>query len=54
MPINKKEPLEVKEIEERVSIFDPSINAYREVPKSLALKFIESAKEVEQKLEEEK
>ena len=37
-----------------VSIFDPTINAFREVPESLALKFIKSAKEVERKLKEKK
>ena len=30
-----------------VSIYDPSIDAYREVPLELAEKFVESAKEVE-------
>ena len=30
-----------------VSIYDPSIDAYREVPLELAKKFVESAKEVE-------
>ena len=30
-----------------VSIYDPSIGAYREVPLELAEKFVESAKEVE-------
>ena len=29
-----------------VSIYDPSIDAYREVPLELAEKFVESAKEV--------
>jgi len=30
-----------------ISIYDPSIDAYREVPLELAEKFVESAKEVE-------
>ena len=43
-----------KEPERLVSVFDPTANAYREVPESLARKFIESAKEVEKKLEAKK
>lgn len=35
-----------------VSIFDPTVNAYREVPEDLAQKFISSAKEVEAKQKE--
>jgi len=35
-----------------VSYFDPSIGAYREVPLELAEKFVESAKEVEQKIKD--
>ena len=30
-----------------VSIYDPSVNAYREVPLELAEKFVKSVKEVE-------
>ena len=30
-----------------ISIYDPSVDAYREVPLELAEKFVESAKEVE-------
>ena len=37
-----------------ISIYDPSIDAYREVPLELAEKFVESAKELERKLKEEK
>ena len=33
--------------EKMISIYDPSIDAYREVPLELAEKFVESAKEVE-------
>ncbi len=40
--------------EKMISIYDPTVNAFREVPISLAKKFIESAKDVEQKLKEEK
>ncbi len=40
--------------EKKVSIFDPVINAFREVPLSLAEKFVQSAKEVERKLKENK
>lgn len=41
------------ENEELVSIFDPSINAFREVPLSVAKQFIQSAKELEEKLKNE-
>ena len=40
--------------EKMVSMYDPAVDAFREVPVSLAKKFIESAKEIEKKLEEEK
>jgi hypothetical protein len=33
--------------EKMVSIYDPTVNAYREVPLELAEKFVESAKETE-------
>jgi RNase P subunit RPR2 len=46
--VSKPEP------EKMVSIYDPTVNAFREVPESLARKFIESAKEVDRKLKEEK
>jgi hypothetical protein len=36
--------------EEKVSMYDPTVDAYREIPVSLAEKFIESAKEIEKKL----
>lgn len=36
--------------QQMVSIFDPAANAYREVSLEVALKFIESAKELEAKL----
>ena len=45
---------EKKESEKMVSMFDPVVNAFREVPISVAEKFIESAKELERKLKEEK
>lgn len=50
----KKETSEVKEPEEKVSIYDPTVDAFREVPISLVKKFIQLAKELEQKLKEEK
>ena len=37
-----------------VSIYDPSVNSYREVPLELAEKFVESAKEVEKAIKKEK
>lgn len=48
----KKE--KTKETEKMISIYDPTVDAFREVPISLARKFVESAKEVEKKLEKEK
>lgn len=48
----RKRKLEQKE--EMVNLFDPIVNAYREFPLTLALKFIESAKEAEKKLSEQK
>ena len=49
-----KEKIEIPkaEPEKMVSIYDPIVNAFREVPESLARKFIEAAKELERKLEE--
>jgi len=47
----KKEVNEVKE--KKVSMYDPSENAFREIPVSLAKKFVDSAKEVEKQLKEE-
>ena len=38
----------------RISIFDPSVNAYREVSLELAEKFVESAKEVEKAIKKAK
>ena len=38
----------------RISIFDPSVNAYREVSLELAEKFVESAKEVEKAIKKTK
>ena len=49
-----KKEKEIPQKEEMVSIYDPSINAFREVPISVAEKFIQSAKELERKLKEEK
>ncbi len=40
------------EKQEKISMFDPTANAYREIPIELAKKFIESAKEVEEKIKE--
>jgi len=51
MPKKKKE--EIKEKEKMVSMYDPTVDAYREIPISLAEKFVESAREVAKKLEEE-
>ena len=39
--------------EKMIVMYDPTVDAYREVPLSLAKKFCESAKEVEKKLKEE-
>ena len=50
----KKKEISQPEKEEMVSIYDPSVNAFREVPVSVAKKFIQSAKELERKLKEEK
>ena len=52
MAKEKKEISQPKK-EEIVSIYDPSVNAFREVPISVAEKFIQSAKELERKLKEE-
>jgi len=43
-----------KKQERRISLFDPSIGAYREFPESIVRKFIKSAKEAEKKLKEKK
>ena len=51
--VKKKEKTQKTEPEKKVSIYDPTINAFREVPLSFAEKFIQSAKELEQKLKEE-
>jgi hypothetical protein len=40
--------------EQKVSMFDPVVNSYREIPVSLARKLIESSKEVEKKIGKEK
>jgi hypothetical protein len=40
------------EKEEKVLVFDPIVNAYREIPISIAKKWVESSKEVEQKIKE--
>jgi len=50
----KNKEITEPEKEEMVSIYDPSVNAFREVPISVAEKFIQSAKELERKLEEER
>jgi hypothetical protein len=38
-------------MEEKVTFFDPTEGAYREIPLSLAKKFVESAKNVEKQIE---
>ena len=38
------------EKEIKISLFDPTVNAYREVSVELAKKFLESAKKVEKQL----
>lgn len=53
MPKKKKETSNTGP-EKMVSIYDPTVNAFCEVPESLAIKFIESAKEVERRLKEGK
>ena len=40
--------------EQKVSIFDPVANAFREIPISLAIKFIESAKKLEKEIGKDK
>lgn len=50
MPKKKEE---AKEKEKMISMYDPTVDAYREIPVSLAKKFLESAREVAEKLEEE-
>lgn len=47
----KKEAEKTKE--KTVSMYDPTVDAYREIPVSLAKKFVESARGVAEKLEEE-
>ncbi len=42
-----------KTIEKKVSMYDPTVNAFRDIPISLARKFVESAKEIEKELENE-
>lgn len=48
----KKEESQNKE--EMISIYDPTVDAFREIPVSLAKKFVESAKDVERQLKEKK
>lgn len=36
--------------EEKISMFDPSVGAHRELPKSLIIKNIKEAKKLEKKL----
>ena len=50
MPRKKEEP---KEREKTISMYDPTVDAYREIPISLAKKFVESARKVAEELEEE-
>lgn len=46
----KKEESKEKGKEIMVSMYDPTVDAFREIPISLAKKFIESAKEIEEQL----
>lgn len=39
--------------EKKISMYDPAVDAFREVPISLAKKFVKSAKEIEKQLEKE-
>lgn len=39
-----------KKVEKKVSLYDPAVDAYREVSLSSACKMIESAKQVEKQL----
>lgn len=48
----KKEE-KTQEKERKISMYDPSVDAYREIPVSVAKKFVESAREVAKKLEDE-
>ena len=48
--MTKKTAEKNQDKENVVSMFDPTVNAYREIPVSLAEKFIASAKEVAEKL----
>lgn len=45
--------LEKEEKERMVSLYDPTVQSFREFPVSIVKKFIESAKEAERQLEEE-
>lgn len=36
--------------EQKISMYDPSVQAYREIPLSVAREFIESAKKVEKEI----
>ncbi|HOM27132.1 MAG TPA: hypothetical protein PKV21_06465 [bacterium] len=45
--------MEKEKKEKMVSIFDPAVNAYRDVPLSIALRYIKEAKELEKRISEE-
>lgn len=38
--------------EKKISMYDPTINAYREIPISLAKKFVEEALKMKEQIEE--
>ena len=48
----KAEKKEEKKVEEMVMIFDPGMNGSHDVPLSVAIKFIEEAKKLEEELKE--
>lgn len=45
-------PKKEEKKERTISMYDPTVDAFRDIPESLARKFIESAKDVEEQLEE--
>jgi formiminotetrahydrofolate cyclodeaminase len=47
-----KEKIKEEEKEQKVSIYDPAADAFREVPISVAKRFVASAKETEKLLAE--
>lgn len=53
LPLINKKNMEKEKKEKMVSIFDPAVNAYRDVPLSIALRYIKEAKELEKRISEE-